>query len=94
MLEKEEKKHIEKELFTGYIGLLNHTIINETDNMITVYDKKLNEYLNNKIDKKSQHLKYVGNNGTLYFAKIEFYLNGEIKKFYLPKKFYEENYFI
>ena len=94
MIEKEEKNHIEKELFIGYIGVLNHTIINETDNIVTVYDKKLNEYLNQKkIDENSQHLKYVENNRSLCFAKIEFYLNGEIKNFYLPKEFSEE-YFV
>jgi len=91
-IEKEEKNHIEKELYTGYIGLLNHTMINETDNMITVYDKKLNEYLNNKIDEKSQNLKYVGDDGNFCFAKIEFYLNGEIKNIYLPKEFSEVNF--
>ena len=93
-IEKEEKNHIEKELYTGYIGLLNHTMINETDNMITVYDKKLNEYLNNKIDEKSQNLKYVGDDGNFCFAKIEFYLNGEIKNIYLPKEFSEVNLLI
>ena len=93
MIEKEEKNHIEKEIYIGYIGVLNHTINNETDNIVTVYDKKLNEYLNsNKMDVKAQHLKYVGNNGSLCFAKIEFYLNGEIKNFYLPKEFSEENF--
>jgi len=91
-IEKEEKNHIEKELYTGYIGLLNHTMINETDNMITVYDKKLNEYLNNNIDEKSQNLKYVGEDGNFCFAKIEFYLNGEIKNIYLPKEFSEVNF--
>ena len=90
--EKEEKNHIEKELFIGYIALLNHTMINETDNMITVYDKKLNEYLNNKIDEKSLNLKYVGDDGNFCFAKIEFYLNGEIKNIYLPKEFSEVNF--
>ena len=92
IIEKEEKNHMEKEHFIGYIGLLNHTMINETDNMITVFDKKLNEYLNNKMEEKSQNLKYTGNNGNLCFAKIEFYLNGEIKNFYLPKEFSEENF--
>ena len=90
--EKEEKNHIEKELFIGYIALLNHTMINETDNMTTVYDKKLNEYLNNKIDEKSQNLKYIGDDGNFCFAKIEFYLNGEIKNIYLPKEFSEVNF--
>ena len=67
-------------------------MINETDNMTTVYDKKLNEYLNNKIDEKSQNLKYVGDDGNFCFAKIEFYLNGEIKNIYLPKEFSEVNF--
>ena len=93
IIERDQKNHIEKEFFKGYLGLLNHTIINETDSMITVYDKKLNEYLNNnKINDKSDYLKYVGKNGNLCFAKIEFYLNGEIKNFYLPKGFSENNF--
>ncbi len=93
LIDNDEKNNIEKELFIGYIGLLNHTMINETDNIVTIYDNKLNEYFNNlKIDEKSQYLKYVGNKGNLCFAKIEFYLNGEIKNFYLPKEFSEENF--
>ena len=61
--------------------------------MVTVYDKKLNEYLNsNKIINESEDLKYIGNNGNLCFAKIDFYLNGEIKNYSIPKEFSEENF--
>jgi hypothetical protein len=93
MIEKDRENLIEKEHFIGYIALLNHTMINETDNMVTVYDKKLNEYLNsNKLINESQDLKYIGNNGNLCFAKIDFYLNGEIKNYSIPKEFSEDNF--
>ena len=94
MIEKDRQNFIEKEHFIGYIALLNHTMINETHNIVTVYDKKLNEYLNSNklINEKSQDLKFIGNNGNLCFAKIEFYLNGEIKNYSIPKDFSEENF--
>ena len=94
MIEKDRQNLIEKEHFIGYIAILNHTMINETDNIVTVYDKKLNEYLNSNklINEKSQDLKFIGNNGNLCFAKIEFYLNGEIQNYSIPKDFSEENF--
>ena len=44
-----EKDLIEKEKFEGYIALLNAKIINETDEQISVYDRKLNYILDGQI---------------------------------------------
>ena len=87
-IEKDEINLIEKELFIGYICLLNHSMSNETDDMLTIYDKQLNKYLNyNLTNITVPDLKYVGEEGNLCFVKIEFYLNGEIKNYYLPNGF-------
>jgi len=37
---------IQKELYTGYIAFLNITLRNKTNDMITIFDKTLNNYLN------------------------------------------------
>ena len=87
-IEKDEINLIEKELFIGYICLLNHSMSNETEDMLTIYDKQLNKYLNyNQTNITVPDLKYVGEEGNLCFVKIEFYLNGEIKNYYLPNGF-------
>ena len=89
-IEKDEKTLIEKEYFKGYIGILNHTMINETDSYMTIYDKQLNKYLNDNLTNViTPNLKYIGENGNICFIKIEFYLNGEIKNYYLPNGFSE-----
>ena len=93
--EKDDINLIEKELYVGYIGLLNHTMINETDEVISIYDKKLNEYINDNMNLKNGNinaLKFIGEEGNLCFAKIYFYLNGEIKKYYLPNGFLESDF--
>ena len=45
----------------------------------------MNEYINGKIN--PTELENIGENGNFCFSKIEFYLNGEIKNYYLPKGF-------
>ena len=81
-LEKDEINLIEKELFIGYICLLNHSMSNETEDMLTIYDKQLNKYLNyNQTNITVPDLKYIGEEGNLCFVKIEFYLSGEIKNY-------------
>ena len=37
---------MEKELLIGYIGFLNKTIHNQTNDIMNIYDIKLNEFLN------------------------------------------------
>jgi hypothetical protein len=88
--EKEEKNEVnltEKKLYTGYIALLNLTSHNKTDDMMIIYDKTLNNILNNNnlrsLDEPD--LKYVGEDGNFCLAKIEFYLNGDIKNYYISK---------
>ena len=78
---------LQKEWYTGYIAFLNITLKNKTKEMITVYDKTLNNYLNtNKLrELRELDLQYVGEEGNICFVKLEFYLNGEIKDYYIPK---------
>jgi len=89
--EKNETNLMERELLIGYIGFLNKTIHNQTNDIMNIYDIKLNEYLNynNLINLTKPDLKYIGEKGNLCFAKIEFYLNGEIKNYYIPNGFNE-----
>ena len=86
-VEKDEVKLTEKNLYTGYIALLNLTSHNKTDEMMIIYDKTLNKLLNNNklrsLDEPD--LKYIGEDGNFCLAKIEFYLNGDIKNYYLSK---------
>ena len=44
--EKNEINLMEKELLIGYIGFLNKTIHNQTNDIMNIYDIKLNEFLN------------------------------------------------
>ena len=94
--EKDDNNLIEKELYVGYIGLLNHTMINETDETLTIYDKQLNEFINDNSNlnygKIDDLIKNIGEEGNLCFAKIEFYLNGEIKNYYIPNGFEEPDF--
>ena len=89
--EKNEINLMEKEILIGYIGFLNKTIHNQTNDIINIYDIKLNEYLNynNLTNLTKPDLKYIGEKGNLCFVKIEFYLNGEIKNYYIPNGFNE-----
>ena len=86
-IEKDEIKLSEKNVYTGYIALLNLTSHNKTEDMMIIYDKTLNNILknNNLRNLDEPDLKYVGEDGNFCLAKIEFYLNGEIKNYFLPK---------
>lgn len=54
----------EKEWYTGYIGFLNLSFHNKTHDMMYIYDKNLNEYLNRKNlrNLKEPDLRYIGEN--------------------------------
>jgi len=86
-IEKDETNLSEKNLYTGYIALLNLTSHNKTKDMMIIYDKTLNNILNNNnlrsLDEPD--LKFIGEDGNFCFAKIKFYLNGDIKNYFLPK---------
>ena len=86
-IEKDEVKLSEKNLYTGYIALLNLTSHNKTEDMMIIYDKTLNKILNNNNLRSldEPNLKYIGEDGNFCLAKIEFYLNGDIKNYYLSK---------
>lgn len=93
-IEKDYKNLIEKDLYTGYIAFLNNSLNNQTHGILNIYDKKLNELFNynSSIILKKPDLKYIGEKGNICFAKLEFYLNGEIKNYYLPENFTEINF--
>ena len=93
-IEKDYNNLIEKELYTGYIAFLNNSLNNQTHDILNIYDIKLNEFLNynNSIISQKPDLKYIGEKGNICFAKLEFYLNGEIKNYYLPENFTETNF--
>ena len=77
---------IQKEFYTGYIAFLNVTLRNKTKDMITIFDKTLNNYLNTSSirELKNLDLQYTGKEGNICFVKLEFYQSGEIKDYYIP----------
>jgi hypothetical protein len=96
-IERDKLKKIEKEWYTGYIGFLNVTIQNETHNMLSVYDDSLNDYLGTeKLRRLSGPEKIdvnlVREDNKLCLAKIDFYKNGTIKNYFLPKEFSINNF--
>ena len=93
-IEKDYINLIEKEYFIGYIAFLNNSLNNQTHDILNIYDEKLNEYLNynNSINFTKPDLKYIGEKGNICFVKLEFYLNGQIKNYYLPNNFSEYNF--
>ena len=95
--EKDENNLISKNIYTGYIGILNITLNNGTNDMMVVYDEKLSNSIKNdrqnnlrNIDEKP-NLNYVNEKNKLCFIKIEFYENGEIKNILLPENFEVSN---
>ena len=91
-LEQDEKNLIEKEWYTGYIGFLNVTMINSTHKMLNIYDNSLTEILNKNNLRRLENLDDIVNENKLCFAKIEFYKNGNIRKYYIPKEFSKINF--
>jgi hypothetical protein len=95
--EKDENSLVSKNLYIGYIGILNVTLNNGTNDMMVVYDEQLSKSIKNEkqnnlrnIDEKPD-LSYVDAKNKLCFIKIEFYENGEIKNIFLPKNFEVSN---
>ena len=73
-------------MYSGFFGILNMIFRKENGDMIMIYDKKLNNILNeNNI--QNPNLSYIGENGNLCFVKIDFYKNGEIKNISYPNNF-------
>ena len=91
--EKDENNLIVKNIYTGYIGILNVTLNNGTNDMMVVYNEKLSKSIENSeqnnlrnIDEKP-NLNYVNEKNKLCFIKIDFYENGEIKNIFIPEDF-------
>jgi len=82
--EKDENSLIKKNLYTGYIGIINVTLNNGTNDMMVVYDDQLSKSIKNEkqnnlrnIDEKPD-ISYVDEKNKLCFTKIESYENAEI----------------
>ena len=91
-----DKVHfILKNVYTGYISILNVTINNGTNDMMIIYDENLNKYIgkinNLRNINEEPDLSYVGENNTICFAKVEFYENGNIKNIFIPETFHISN---
>ena len=88
-IEYDKQQKLEKIWYSGYIGLLNVTLINKTHSMTNIFDKSLNNYLNERKIRELEetNLNYADKQGQLCFAKIEFYKNGDIKNYYIPEGF-------
>ena len=91
-IETNEENFIEREWFTGYIGFLNVTLINATHRMLNIYDNSLSAILKNDNLRRLENIDDVVDKNKLCFAKIEFYKNGDIKKYYIPKEFSKINF--
>ena len=89
-----------KNIYTGYIGILNATINNGTNDMMIIYDENINKYMKeNEINKNLRNLDgegepdldYVQDSDKNCFIKIEFYENGEIINIFIPDDFHTSN---
>ena len=78
-IEKNDNNLTSKKWFSGYLSLLNISLINETGVIQIIYDKILNNIINNINETRDL-------NEDISFVKIDFYENGEIKNIYYPKK--------
>ena len=79
-----------RDIFSGYMGIYNMTIQNETNDMQIIYNRQLIETMNlNNLRKiKIPNLTYVNEEENICFVKIDFYENGEIINISYPiKKF-------
>ena len=79
--EKNEINNKTKSWYKGFLGISNMAIKNETNDIQIIYDKNLNKIFNIMNNKKIKepNLTYIGDNGNLCFAKINFFENGEKK---------------
>ena len=84
-LENNDMELTKKKWFTGYLGFLNMTIINGTNDTLIIYDEKLNKYLSN--NSNGTGLSQFNEQEKVYFVKIEFYENGELKNIFIPEGF-------
>ena len=77
-----------KNYYSGYLGILSMEFKNKTDQIHVIYDKRIDKIFNIKknIGKKEPNLTYIGENGNLCLAKIEFSENGEITNISYPSQ--------
>ena len=77
-IEEDKENNLAKKWYSGFFGILNMTIRNETDDVIIIYNKKLINILNEDKNMIKPNLPYIDQNNNLCFVKIDFYKNGEI----------------
>ena len=82
--ELEIKDNYIKNIYIGYIGILNITINNGTNDMTIIYDDNLDKIIKENKNKNLRTLENNQNNNKNCFIKIEFYENGNIKNIFLP----------
>ena len=90
LIELNKEANKSRDIFSGYMGIYNMTIENETNNMQIIYNKQLIETinLNNIMKIKIPDLTYIKEEENICFVKINFYGNGEIINISYPiKKF-------
>ena len=91
-VENDNLTNITRNLFSGYLGIFNMIIKNETNDIQIMHDKQVDQIINllskNKNEKKP-NLSYIEEEkNNLCFVKIEFYENGEIINITYPSNFF------
>ena len=94
ILENNNMTNITKKWFSGYLGIFNMTLQNETNNIQLIYDKKLNKILNlDRNNFKNQNQRILKEDEIeLCFVKIDFYENGEILNISYPLNNFSMSY--
>ena len=84
--EENKVNHTSKKWYSGYLAILNLSYINDTGTTEIIYDKYLNNIINQKnSSKENEKRELIDSVGNATFVKIEFYENGEIRNIYYPK---------
>ena len=75
--EKDNKTLKMKKWFSGYLSILNVSLNYENNNTQIIENENLYNIINGK--------EAINNNDNISFVKVDFYENGDIKNFYIPK---------
>ena len=95
-----EEESLIRNWFTGYITLLNLKVNNGTHDMNLNYNKDIKDMINGFDENKIRNLNndndsiLLNDENELFFVKIHFYENGEIKDIFYPEDFNTEKWFI
>ena len=92
-----EEESLIRNWFTGYITLLNLKVNNGTHDMNLNYNKDIKDMINGFDENKIRNLNndndsiLLNDENEIFFVKIHFYENGEIKDIFYPEDFNTEN---